>query len=339
MNDQEFEESKTRIIAHVRLRPGLRLTAVPTLLGWNNSDRAGQKAGDLVARLEQEGEISIVDESAVYPYKRLFTPHDRPATMREPAAPKVESSIKKRVRKVATAQNKKALAVAEKGRRFNEALDHLIEQAQPFTITDIARIAGLDMTGIYRPVYRSIKERADKAIAQFGRSAPIHCQTTANLRRLQDTLSKLIESGSEFTLQSWADQAGVSNSSMNNKAYAELRHQAQLHLAQQKVLDLQPDAAEVKELKQKIADLEQRNRELRQTISEALPQSSTPAQPPQEWLRAQVQFWKAKEAQIEEELEQLLLDLNAVQNNLSAAERLLSLEDDAETSTPTLSHV
>lgn len=337
MNDQEFEESKTRIIAHVRLRPGLRLTAVPTLLGWNNSDRAGQKAGDLVARLEQEGEISIVDESAVYPYKRLFTPHDRPASLGEPAAPKVESSIKKRVRKVAAAQNKKALAVAAKGKKFEAALDHLIEQAQPFTITDIARIAGLDMTGIYRPVYRSIKERADAAIARFGKPAPpLHSQTTTNIRRLNDTLSKLIESGEAFTLRTWAELAGVGQGSINKPAYAELRHQARLHLAQQKVSEPQT-STEVEKLKRQVCDLEQRNRELRQTISEALPQSS-PEQPPRAWLWAQVQFWKAKEQAIEEELEQLLLDLNAVQTNLTAAERLLSLEDDAEIS-ETLSHV
>ena len=159
-----------------------------------------------------------------------------------------------------------------------------------------------------------------------GKRMPKPKKTDAEIRAaIQDALTELSAEGKSFTLKQLADKAGIANSTLFLKKHADLKNQAMEAIVSIKAQAVDPTYTALQE---ELEALRQRNRELRQQLSQVEPQGQVQVVEvfmPTTWLEQQAQAWRDTVADFERELEQVQKDLEAARVNLSAAERLLEL--------------
>lgn len=163
-----------------------------------------------------------------------------------------------------------------------------------------------------------------------GKRMPKPKKTDAEIRAaIQDALTELSAAGQHFTLKQLADRAGIANSTLFLKKHADLKAQAMEAIATIKA-QAKAQAADptFTALTEELETLRQRNRELRQQLSQVQPQGQVQVVEvfmPTTWLEQQAQAWRDTVADFERELEQVQKDLEAARVNLAATERLLEL--------------
>jgi hypothetical protein len=277
---QEFDKQRRAIVAHCKLRPGLNLNSIATILGW---DKGSTRAIGICNRLQEAGVIRVEEPNKLFPYPRVFFVADvasvspppdveqyvvvAPESGDRPNPPNGVPALKRKAKTSALNCAKRDAKVAQKRQQLESALNELIATGQPFNLIMLQKKAGLKEQIIYGRHYVDIKERANRAIAAVGRHDRRREVQTAS-DRIIAVLSRLEQSGEFFSLASLSREAIVSQSCFYQPHYSDLRFRALQLIAQR------PKEESKEALLTRIADLEQRNKELRQQISAQI--QSTP---------------------------------------------------------------
>jgi len=163
-------------------------------------------------------------------------------------------------------------------------------------------------------------------------------KTEAEIRAaIQDALTELSAEGKPFNLYQLSGRAGIANSLLFDKKYADLKKQAREVIDQlggKKKVNQPVEDPTYTALQEELEATRQRNAELRQQLAEMQEQlQSKPGVEavevfrPTTWLEGQAQAWKDAIADYEQELEVIQSDLESARSNLAAVERLLELTE------------
>lgn len=153
------------------------------------------------------------------------------------------------------------------------------------------------------------------------------------VRLAEEKLAEFVEAGKYFTQADFMRATTMSPSMFYDKRYEAIREKVRAAIAaieqtqtptpQNPVEVAEPDAAQ---LKADLRTAQQRNRELRQQLSEIVGQTNiVEVGIPLSWLQEQAESWRKTIAEYEQEMQQLCADIESARTNLSAYERLIDL--------------
>jgi len=149
----------------------------------------------------------------------------------------------------------------------------------------------------------------------------------------EEKLAEFVAEGAYFTQADFMRATRMSPSTFYDKKYEGVRERVKAAIAvieeaqtpkpQATVETAEPDA---EQLKAELRAAQQRNRELRQQLSQIVGQTNiVEVGIPLSWLQEQADSWRKTIAEYEKEMQQLCSDIESARTNLAAYERLIDL--------------
>lgn len=175
----------------------------------------------------------------------------------------------------------------------------------------------------------------DQHLAKHQPTEKLTPQRKAEISRekMNAALTDLIAEGKVFNLEAVCERAGLSHGLIYTTKFADIKQRAQQAIAELKSATKPAKVAEMKldrtvELERQVAELEQRNRELRQQLAQARVEPGVDGY--LKGLKADELHWRELLQSIDTELSQLQADREAAIKNLYAVQRLIATKTGEE---------